>query len=73
MQDATPMVTVGIPTFNRPEGLERTLACITKQTYTNLEIIVSDNCSMPANIHRQGSEWIWFANSQLGRIVQKRQ
>ena len=40
-----PLVTVGIPTYNRPEGLERTLACIIKQTYSNLEIIVSDNCS----------------------------
>ena len=40
-----PLVTVGIPTFNRPQGLERTLQCITGQTYRNLEIIVSDNCS----------------------------
>ena len=40
-----PLVTVGIPTYNRPKGLERTLACITQQTYPNLEIIVSDNCS----------------------------
>jgi len=45
MQQNTPLVTVGIPTYNRPEGLERTLACIIKQTYVNLEIIVSDNCS----------------------------
>lgn len=45
MHESTPLVTVGIPTYNRPEGLERTLACITKQTYTNLEIIISDNCS----------------------------
>ena len=45
MQKSTPLVTVGIPTYNRPEGVERTLACITKQTYTNLEIIISDNCS----------------------------
>jgi glycosyltransferase involved in cell wall biosynthesis len=45
MEDSTPLVTVGIPTYNRPEGLERTLACITKQTYPNLEIIISDNCS----------------------------
>ena len=43
--ESTPLVTVGIPTYNRPEGLERTLACITSQTYTNLEIIISDNCS----------------------------
>jgi len=40
-----PLVSVGIPTYNRPEGLKRTLECITGQTYENLEIIVSDNCS----------------------------
>jgi len=40
-----PLVSVGIPTYNRPEGLRRTLKCITGQTYKNLEIIVSDNCS----------------------------
>ena len=41
----SPLVSVGIPTYNRPEGLRRTLECITGQTYKNLEIIVSDNCS----------------------------
>jgi len=40
-----PLVSVGIPTYNHPEGLRRTLECITRQTYNNLEIIVSDNCS----------------------------
>lgn len=40
-----PLVSVGIPTFNRPEGLRRTLEAITRQTYPNLEIIVSDNAS----------------------------
>ncbi|MEO8002984.1 MAG: glycosyltransferase family 2 protein [Arenimonas sp.] len=40
-----PLVSVGIPTFNRPEGLSRALECIQKQTYKNIEIIVSDNCS----------------------------
>ncbi len=39
------LVSVGIPAYNRPEGLKRTLECITGQTYKNLEIIVSDNCS----------------------------
>lgn len=39
------LVSVGIPTYNRPDGLRRTLECVTSQTYTNLEIIVSDNCS----------------------------
>ena len=40
-----PLVSVGIPTYNHPESLRKTLECITKQTYKNLEIIVSDNCS----------------------------
>jgi len=40
-----PLVSVGIPTYNRPDGLQRTLKCISGQTYKNLEIIVSDNCS----------------------------
>ncbi|HAN79146.1 MAG TPA: hypothetical protein DCQ31_15960 [Bacteroidales bacterium] len=45
-----PLVSVGIPTYNRPEGLRRTLECITGQTYKNLEIIVSDNCSPDSNV-----------------------
>jgi glycosyltransferase involved in cell wall biosynthesis len=40
-----PLVSVGIPTYNRPAGLRRVLECITTQTYQNLEIIVSDNAS----------------------------
>lgn len=39
------LVSIGIPTFNRPEFLERALGIITKQTYSEIEIIVSDNCS----------------------------
>ncbi len=51
-----PLVSVGIPTYNRPAGLRRTLDCITRQTYRNLEIIVSDNGSPtdePAAIVRE--------------------
>ncbi len=40
-----PLVSVGIPTYNRPDGLRKTLECITGQSYRNLEIIISDNCS----------------------------
>ena len=45
MTSELPLVSVGIPTYNRPEGLQKTLERITGQTYKNLEIIVSDNCS----------------------------
>jgi glycosyltransferase involved in cell wall biosynthesis len=44
-QQTQPLVSVGIPTFNRPEGLARVLHCIQKQTYRNIEVIVSDNCT----------------------------
>jgi glycosyltransferase involved in cell wall biosynthesis len=40
-----PLVSVGIPTFDNPDGLRRTLRCITAQTYRHLEILVSDNGS----------------------------
>ena len=40
-----PLVTVGVPTWNRPLDLRRCLEHLLVQTYTNLEIIVSDNCS----------------------------
>jgi glycosyltransferase involved in cell wall biosynthesis len=40
-----PLVSVGIPTYNRPEGIRRTLKLICGQTYQNIEIIVSDNAS----------------------------
>jgi glycosyltransferase involved in cell wall biosynthesis len=40
-----PLVSVGIPTYNRPSGLRHTLQQICRQTYYNLEILVSDNAS----------------------------
>lgn len=46
----SPLVTVGIPTYNRATGLARTLESICAQTYRNLEIIVSDNASTDANV-----------------------
>lgn len=52
-----PLVSVGIPCYNRPEGLRRTLECITKQTYRNLEIIISDNCSPDPDVEKIGREY----------------
>jgi|WetSurMetagenome_2_1015567.scaffolds.fasta_scaffold33991_2 glycosyltransferase involved in cell wall biosynthesis len=43
-----PLVSIGIPTYNRPTGLRRALECITRQSHTNLEIIISNNAS-PGN------------------------
>ncbi|MCC5663867.1 glycosyltransferase [Nostoc sp. CHAB 5784] len=40
-----PLVSVIIPTYNRPEYLKQAIASAVKQTYQNIEIIVSDNYS----------------------------
>ncbi|TVP59860.1 MAG: glycosyltransferase family 2 protein [Nodularia sp. (in: Bacteria)] len=40
-----PLVSVIIPTYNRPEYLKQAIASAVNQTYENIEIIVSDNCS----------------------------
>lgn len=45
MAGNNPLVSIGCPTYNRPEGLRCMLECLINQTYSNLEIIVSDNCS----------------------------
>ena len=39
------LVTVGIPTYNRPELLFRTLGLICNQSHANLQVVVSDNAS----------------------------
>lgn len=45
MSSRTPLVTVIVPTYNRPERLVRSLESIAAQTYDELEIVVVDDCS----------------------------
>jgi glycosyltransferase involved in cell wall biosynthesis len=40
-----PLVSIGIPTYNRNRGICRTLESVWRQQYPNLEIVISDNCS----------------------------
>lgn len=40
-----PLVSVGIPTYNRPNELKRILRQMLSQSYQNIEIIILDNCS----------------------------
>ncbi len=42
---SAPLVSVVIPTYNRPDYLEQAIASAVNQTYQNIEIIVTDNCS----------------------------
>lgn len=45
MSTNTPLISVIIPTYNRSDYLKEAIASVVNQTYTNLEIIVSDDCS----------------------------
>jgi glycosyltransferase involved in cell wall biosynthesis len=48
--EANPLVSIGLPTYNRPELLARALDCLVNQTYRNLEIVISDNASPDPNV-----------------------
>lgn len=54
MSQELPLVTVGVPCYNRAEGLRQTLDSIISQTYINLEIIVSDNHSPDPSVRKVG-------------------
>ena len=69
VSERQPLVSIGIPTFNRPQGLMRTLTCITGQSYRNIEIVVSDNCSPGDDVKRVVEEFM----RQDGRISYYRQ
>ncbi len=58
MQDNLPLVSIGLPIFNRPEGLIRTLECLVNQTYQNFEIIIADNCSPNLDVERISREYL---------------
>ncbi len=54
---ADPLVTIAIPTYNRAEGyLRQSLESVLAQTYQDIEVIVSDNCS-PDNTERLAAEY----------------
>jgi hypothetical protein len=42
---AEPLVSVGIPTFQRAEKLERAVESVLSQTHRNIELVISDNAS----------------------------
>lgn len=45
MSDAAPLVTIGIPTFNRERGLRRAVESVLAQRHRPIELLICDNAS----------------------------
>ena len=43
--NVSPLVSVGITTYNRPDSLRKALESVVNQTYYNLEILISEDCT----------------------------
>jgi glycosyltransferase involved in cell wall biosynthesis len=56
MQAERPLCSIGVPTFNRPRLLAKTIDSLRSQTYQNLEIIISDNASTDPQVEAIGRQ-----------------
>tara|TARA_R110002020_G_scaffold37886_24_gene114431 strand:- start:2216 stop:3142 length:927 start_codon:yes stop_codon:yes gene_type:complete len=45
-----PLVSIGVPTFNRPDLLRRALTHLLSQSYRNIEVLISDNASTDVRV-----------------------
>ena len=54
--EADPLVTVIVPTYNPDAGFLNTIASLTRQTWTNLEILIVDDASSSGETHLAAAE-----------------
>ena len=66
-QQNIPLVTIGIPLYNDASYVRRTLNSALNQTYRNIEIIVSDNCSSDSTYDILTSEFKDVENLRIYR------
>jgi len=57
-----PLVTIAIPTYNRPRELRIAIESALNQTYENLEIFISDNCSSDSSVEILCREFVFKDN-----------
>ncbi len=67
MDNPGPVVTVGIPTRNRPELLRNAIASVFAQSFSDWRLLVSDNGNLPANRAVVRS----FADSRVTYVAQE--
>lgn len=63
---ATPFFSIVIPTYNRAADLEFALYCILRQSFSDFEIVISDNCSTDntqAIVHQLDSKKIRYSRT----------
>lgn len=51
------LVSIGIPAYNRPEGLRQTIASLLAQTYSRWEMVISNDCSPFPGTREAGEEF----------------
>ena len=66
-----PLITIGIPTYNRPIDLDKCVRNLLKQTYKNIEIIICDNNSLNES-NRKLYKSILFKNERIKIIYNKK-
>lgn len=54
----SPLVTIGITTYDRPDTLKQTIQSVLDQTYKNLEILIIDDCSPAPFTDKVVSEFV---------------
>lgn len=52
MNKKNPQISILLPTYNRPELLKDAIESVLNQTYTNFELIISNNCSPNPEVDR---------------------
>lgn len=66
---ASPLVSIGVPTFNRPDLLQVALEHLVAQTHKNIEIVISDNSSPDPSVQKVIEQF----SERDGRIRSTRQ